>query len=206
MDLAILRSRRSEAERWLRCTGRRLGRLLGRREGLRTAPVSELRCQRKPFSELQGFAGRPIDDFPPCLFFRAYLTVPDRARRDFAAWYEEWFLEREAWRVAKAEGGMGGGSLARTAAALHRRRHGSEPEDPGRIGPDLVRRAIELRVDHYLGLFESIQRRGFVPWLGPPIHVVSEGGRLYLENGHHRAAALRVLGIPALDVIVRPWR
>lgn len=161
---------------------------------LREVPVGAIRCQRRHFSEEQGFSGREISAFPPWQFFGRYLVDPEEGRLAFANWYHHWFVEREAWRVAKAEGGMAGGSLYREVARLHSEEEGGSLEDVSDVGSNTVSVAIQNRVDHYFALFESLRHDGFKRSTGDPITALEEDGLFYLQNGHHRAAALSVLG------------
>lgn len=183
--------------RWQsRLAGLRRG--LGRRLGLEPAgrvleaPLASLRCRASYFAERQGFSGGTINRFPPCGFFVTYLEDPERAQRDFTAWYWKWFVTEEGWRVPKGSGGMGRGSLERTLRRLSLERHGRPLGGVDEAGSELIEEAIRMRVEHYLALLRSIRDRGFDP--GSPLPCEIDGDLYVLRNGHHRASALYALG------------
>ncbi|HEX6202960.1 MAG TPA: hypothetical protein VF100_08155 [Thermoanaerobaculia bacterium] len=181
---------------------RRLGRLL-RPEAptvVVEVPLALLRCQVTPFGERQGFAGRPIDRFPPAGFFATRLVDPSRAEADFAAWYRLWFVERQGWRVAKRRGGMRGGSLDRTVRRLFSERTGRPPASIDEVDAATIEQAIGLRVAYYFALLDSLRQRGQDAGSALPC---TRGGELYvLRDGHHRAAALRALGAERVTIRV----
>jgi hypothetical protein len=175
-----------------------LGRLV-RRGRLVSVPFEKVRCQQMPFSDRLGFAGRPIDEFPPCRFYRMSLSDPEAARNGLQGWLLECFVGMEGWKVPKSEGGLANGSMVRLVRSLHRER-GIEVDDPAQAEPALVEEAARLRAAYYLELLYSIQENGYRSNCIPPIRCQARDGLYYLVNGHHRAAALRVLGHEDLPV------
>lgn len=168
----------------------------------RTAPLDSVRCNDKPIARDQGFGGGPIESFPVYRFFRSYLEDPEAGRIAFRDWYWEWFVEREGWRFPKREGGLAGGSLHRTVDAIYRRRHGYLPASPTHVEAEILEEAIDTRIRHYFSVLESIREAGFDPRRGSPILALGLGDLYYLRNGHHRAAALAVLGHSLLPLTV----
>ena len=87
---------------------------------LRIVHISTLLCEQKKVAIEEGWGGRTIDYFPPCIFYRMFSDGFER--KAFAAmedWYYERFLEKRLCDVVKAHGGMRGGSLYKLIVKLH---------------------------------------------------------------------------------------
>lgn len=164
-------------------------------------PIQHIRCQKTPFSERQGFSAKTIDCFPPCQFFKLYMSQPKDGFDAFCRWHREWFVEKQGWRISKKDGGMAGGSLARTVIRLHREKLGTDLRDIEKANPELVNEAIRMRVRHYLDLFDSIRQNGFINTYAP-INGVCVNGLYYLNKGHHRTSSLWVLGYKEIEIEV----
>lgn len=162
-------------------------------------PIDKIRCQITPFSERQGFSGKPIEAFPPCRFFKMYASYPEQGLEAFCAWYREWFVEKRGWTISKKEGGMAGGSLARMVIQLHGEKLGTQLKDIRQAHPQLLEEAIHLRVRHYLDLFDSIRQKGFVDTYAP-INGFFMNRLYYLNKGHHRTSSLWVLGYKEIQI------
>ena len=160
---------------------------------VRAVAIARLRCQDKPFSRLQGFAGKPIDEFPPCRFYRMAAADRGDAFEAFRAWLRECLLDLGGWKVPKSEGGWRGGPLCQIVVELHRER-GIELVDFEQADAALVDEAVGRRARHYLGVLDSIRRTGYVRSTYPPIYCRSKGSLYVIHSGHHRVAALRALG------------
>lgn len=169
----------------------------------RIVPIERLLCNDKPIAKRQGFARRPITDFPVSRAFHLYLENPAAGIEYLIEWYREQIFERKVWRFPKRSGGMATGSLARAAERLHTERGlpwtGFESAER-----ELIDEAIHERVSYYFELLESIRRNGFRRELGPPIQCSADRGFFELINGHHRVAALEALGYRQAAVEVRP--
>jgi hypothetical protein len=169
---------------------------------LTQVPMDKLRCQRRPFSELQGFSGKTIDHFPPCRFFEMYLTAPDQSYNAFCNWLRECLLDLQAWKVPRSEGGWANGSLVKLIAQVHQE-HGLTLIDFERTDPALIDEAISRKAKDYLALFNSIQEKGYIKSLYPPIFCQPEDGVYFISGGHHRVSALWVLGYRSVDVVIQ---
>ena len=162
-------------------------------------PIDELRCQEKSFYELQGFSGRTIDHFPPCRFFELGLTDPEKAYDAHCRWLRKWLLDMQAWKIHPSEGGWAKSSLARTVFQVHQE-HGIVLTDLEQADPTLIDEAIGRRARYYLDLFDSIKEKGYIRSLYPPVYCRAKDGLYMIQNGHHRVAALWVLGYQEVDV------
>lgn len=172
------------------------------RKRLTSVPIDRLRCQEKLFSDLQGFAGKTIDHFPPCRFYEMYMDDPEGARDAFRTWMWDCLVHKQGWQVPKAQGGWITGSLMDAIAQCHHE-EGIPFDDFRDADMALVEKGIRIRVRYYLDLFESIKNRGYITSFTPPILCRSaEGGELYIENGHHRVSVLWALGYEKVPVEV----
>lgn len=181
---------------------KRYFRIIGHRH-LVTVPIESVRCRNDPFKKLQGCAGEPIALFPPSEFFRVSINEPVRAHSEYAAWLREWLLDRSAYTVPASRGGWANGSLVREVRRVHRESGIILGELDSAI-PALVDEAISQRVDHYLGVFQSIRSHGLKRLQFPPIYCLDNGTSYGLENGHHRTAALWVLGHRDVEIMITP--
>lgn len=159
-------------------------------------PVNNLRCQVKPFSELQGFSGRQIEYFPPYDFFKLSISNRNDAFKDFSAWMNHCLLELGACKVPKSEGGWAKGSLHKLIIKLHLKK-GIELQSIDYADAIIISEAIDVRVNYYLDLFQyikiSVQNNRIIE---PVIcYPQNEQGLYFLYDGHHRASALKALGV-----------
>lgn len=166
------------------------------------APIKDMRCNKKPIAQRQGFSAKTIDHFPPCKFFKMYLSNPEKSFQAFCEWYKEWFVENEVWRISKRQGGMRTGALIRTVKHLHEQRYGFVLEDMRRADKNLVEEAIRVRVQYYFDLFNTIRKNGFNSTFDPPVYCFFKKGLYYIHDGHHRVSALWALGHQDVDVAV----
>lgn len=173
-------------------------------------PITVLRCIDLPFTREQGFGGCPVNAFPPTSFFKRELEAEGLGRREFEQWYWHWFVERRGWKIPKSEGGMRGGSLHQCVLQLLESA-GVGAGSPDDADQDLLKHAISSRVQHYLGVLRSLREHGFVQNAGSRIRCATRGAHIEILNGHHRIAALSVLGHGSVTVSVVnyrriPWR
>lgn len=171
------------------------------RRRLIKVPIDKLRCQEKPFSELQGFSGKPIACFPPSLFYKMGLTDPKKAHDAFRQWLHECFIDMEAWRVHPSEGGWANGSLMNAVFQVHQE-HDIALAHFEQAVPTLIDQAIGRRATYYLDLLNSLRGKGYNRALYPPILCRDGGGLYFIHNGHHRVAALWALGYQEADVVL----
>ena len=171
------------------------------RKNLVKIPLNKIRCQKRPFSEQQGFSGKPIASFPPARFFKMSLDDYDKAYEAFCDWFRECLVEMKAWQIPEADGGWAGGSFVRAVYKLHEE-HGKPLTDFEYADQNLVDEVIAQQVKHYLGVVKSIRKKGFDDLIYPPIYCESENGYYYLENGHHRVSSLWALGYDDVAVML----
>ena len=167
----------------------------------REVALEEIRHDDRPVFVSEGYGGRPIDSFPPCRFYRLlHEGRRDEAFEKFSGWYVEQF--RKYASVPKKLGGMQNGTFHRLLTSVAGN-DGGTLLLPASASKDLLGRAARLRVEQRMALFEGIRDHGYQPALGKPILGVRRNGCVYLIGGHHRAAALEVLGrrtLPAVSV------
>lgn len=167
------------------------------------APLDSLYCDDVVYAG-QPFAGGPLASFPMVVIFQTYEKDRDRAFELFGAWMREWLLERDGWKTPKTEGGMQNGSMCRLIEELHRRDNRGALAGIDQAGDAVIDEAIRLRAEHYFAVFGSIKTRGFDATLQPPITSIMREDRRMIKNGHHRAAALLVLGYNEVPVYPHP--
>lgn len=173
-------------------------------KGVLQVSVSNLRCQVLPFSELQGFSGKQIDFFPPCSFFRKYLEENQQAQIDFYNWMHHCLIDLQGWKIPKIDGGWQNGSLHRLIIQLHQENN-LILCNVDEANPKLVAKAIVSRVNYYFSLFNQIRNsikngEPLVPILCYP---KDNNDSFVIYDGHHRTAALRILGVTLIDVILK---
>lgn len=182
-------------------------------------PIEAVRHSERQCYIQEGHGGREIEVWPIYRFFQEYVNGSrERARAHFQEWYFKQYMKYG--NVPKRLGGMCGGSLARTLA---RTKQGDSDDGPYRYWNnddrepdenDALREAIAERVEQRFELLESISNRGYHPDREDPVIGIERGPGIYLEGGHHRAAALKALGwatVPAVLVFStrathRLWR
>jgi hypothetical protein len=160
----------------------------------RDVSLDQVRHDDRPVYRFEGYGGRTIACFPPFRFYRLF----HEGRRDesferFAAWYVEQF--RKYASVPKKLGGMQNGSFHRLLLSISGGDSGSVLA-PGSTSEDLLQRAAMLRAEQRMALFEGIRDLGYQVRLAKPVLGVGRDRNVYLTGGHHRAAALMVLGQP----------
>jgi hypothetical protein len=156
-------------------------------------PFEQLRHDDRAAYVKEGYGGRPIECFPPFGFYRLFAAGrSEEAVDSFRSWYREQF--RKYARVPKRLGGMQDGSLYRLVASECVAEGVPFRADEPALSDSPLERAIELRVSQRLELFASIRDRGFLSSASTPILGIRRPGEIRLTGGHHRAAALRVLG------------
>jgi hypothetical protein len=165
-------------------------------------PIKDVRCNKKLIAQRQGFSAKTIDHFPPCQFFKLYLSNPEKSFEAFCEWYKEWFVKNEVWRISKRQGGMRTGALIRTVKHLHEQKYGLVLEDMRRADKGLVEEAIRVRVQYYFDLFNAIRKNGFNSTFDPPVYCFFKNGLYFIHDGHHRVSALWALGHQEVDVAV----
>lgn len=166
-------------------------------------PIAKIRCQEKPFSELLGFSGKPIEYFPPYKFYKVAMTDQEIAYTYFFDWLRKCLLELEGWKVPKSEGGYAGGSLVKRIYRLHKE-HGSELTNFEDADPTLIDEAVSQRAKYYLELFNYINMNKEKNSFYQPIYCYpeNESGLYMIFDGHHRVSALRSLNFDEVEVII----
>lgn len=164
---------------------------------LQSVPFSKIRHSELPFYRAEGYGGTPVEEWPMYRFFKRYLEGErEAARENFEDWYREQFVKYH--RAPKAKGGMYEGSLYQLIKSRCK-------ELPEVASAECKNAVISERVDERFALLEDVKRHGYELMRAERIDAVRKGGFVYLRGGHHRAAALRVLGFTELPgVLVFP--
>jgi hypothetical protein len=158
----------------------------------RDVSLEEIRHDDRPVYVSEGYGGRPIECFPPFRFYRLFHEGRrDEAFERFSAWYVEQF--RKYASVPKKLGGMLNGSFHRLLLSVSGG-DGATGLALGSTSEDLLRHAAMLRVEQRMALFEGIRDLGYQAGSTRPVLGVRRDRNVYLRGGHHRAAALKVLG------------
>lgn len=178
----------------------------------RDLPMECLRHSDRPCYLREGHGGRAIEAWPIYRFFAMYAEgETERAHVEFANWYRQQFMKYRD--VPKRIGGMRDGSLARTIGPLTDRTADAKtiPDTDEGGSSEMIsaalHEAVDLRVKQRFQLVDSIRGRGYVPTQSDPVLGIRKADGVYLEGGHHRAAALKALGWTELPgVLVFPDR
>jgi hypothetical protein len=169
-------------------------------QGLTTVPMETLLCDDVVYKG-QHFSGEPLERFPMVDIFRQYEGDPGAALEEFRRWMREWLLARSGWKIPKRRGGMANGSLCNLVRDLYRAKHNRRLRNFEEADAPLIDKAIDMRARHYfVDVFESIKSKGYDDTSGFPITCARHGDKYMIKNGHHRAAALFVLGVGAVKV------
>ena len=140
----------------------------------------------------EGFGGEPIEFSPIYECFHKYIhSNRESAFDDFCEWYWDQFSKYH--NVSKEHGGMYLGSLYRLIKHNHQQ---ANKEFLNMKVADLaiVDASIKQRVEQRFSLVECIIKEGYIPDLADPITAIKQDGKYVLQNGHHRACILAVLG------------
>ncbi len=152
---------------------------------IQNVPFNILRHNELPCYKKEGYGGEHISKWPVYLFFSLYhRNRQETAMTVFTKWYDEQ-LQRYS-NIKKTKGGMYKGSLYK----LVEKKSGL-PFHQTDIG--VIHDAIQERVEQRFKLLCSIKEKGY----NKNTELVEgywAGECIYLLGGHHRAAALLVLG------------
>ncbi len=130
------------------------------------------------------------------------VTDEEKAHREFSKWMYSCFKDKKAYAVPREVGGWDNGSLAEEIRHIHKENQVAFSNLENAKG-DLVKKAIDRRVSHYLALFHSIRVKGYNRYAYPPIYCYQQNGFFYLKKGgHHRVSALKVLGVEHVNVVL----
>jgi len=168
---------------------------------LASIPTKALLCDDVVYRG-QDFAGAPIERFPMVDLYRLYDKNRNSAFEKFHHWMGDWLILRQGWKIPKRKGGMANGSLYTLVCELHQEKLKRPLDDFSQSDKELVDEAIAMRARHYfIDVYESIKTRGYDDSMAPPITCVRRGDAYMIKNGHHRAAALLVLGYEMVKVM-----
>lgn len=133
------------------------------------------------------------------------MSDPEGAEQAFNTWFRESQGVIDEWRALENNGGKTTGSLASLVEKLEKEQR-MEFTTISSADPDLVDKAIRIRVAHYLGLFKSVAENGFVRSWKVPITCFRSGPEddptYVLKNGHHRVAIMKLLGYATVPTLV----
>lgn len=161
---------------------------------LKDIPVLNIRLVKTRTSIKEGWGGKSIESFPPYQFFKTYIKGDkERATKSFEQWYYNRLIKDGQYAVAKADGGMRGGSLYRLIAELHRGEGIKLKSNFSNADEVLIHQGIKMRVLDRFALLNSIRSNGYYCcW--DYIRVKKEGDSYTLIHGNHRVAALALSG------------
>lgn len=165
-------------------------------------PIEQIRCQQKPFSEILGFAGKTIQNFPPCKFFQMSLINPEEAHNAFFDWLYDSLIEKQGHRIPIPDGGWQNSALVKTILELHRR-HKINISNIDDADMELLKKAIHHYTKYNFSIFNSIKYNGYNRRSYPPIYCRLHGSYYYIENGHRRISALKTLGYSHVDAVLK---
>ena len=141
-------------------------------------PISSVFCEAKEVAIKEGWGGKHIIHFPPYNFFRIYISGKQKEAKDsMKQWYYHRLVEEKLCVVAKAKGGMSGGSLFKVLAKMHK----SKGID---LKPDLYNADNDLIIK---GMQEAILKKkvtyDFARLMDDPTELkCSEFGSAIIEN------------------------
>ena len=161
---------------------------------LQNVPLSRIRHNDLSCYLKEGFGGSSVEAWPIHTFFKQYIAgEKEVAQENFEKWYKEQLGKYHS--TPKAEGGMHKGSLYE----LIEKKCGTPFSE---VKEDCKNVAIREKVLERLKLLEDIRQRGYKPAEAERIDAVQKKGFVYLQGGHHRAAALYALGWSELPAIL----
>lgn len=169
-----------------------------------SANIDDVRCQILPFSEIQGFSGKPIDHFPPYQFYNQYMLGSQQAQINFYNWLYYCLINLQGWKIPKIQGGWQNGSLHKLIIKLHADKNIALVEMLD-ADSDLLSAAISSRVNYYFSLFDKVKNDIENGDKVDPISCFPENseGLIIIYDGHHRTAALKNLNLTQVDVIYK---
>jgi len=161
---------------------------------LRKIKIERIRCQVSPLAETQGFSGQEITSFPPCKYYKLYLGGETKeAHNEFSDWLYHCLINLNYWKASRRDGGWANGSLVHEIEEIHHKNKIVLDNFPD-ANLAYVKKGIEIRVNYYFSLLNSIKTNGFSTSFTPPVICYYKNGFYYLIGGHHRVSALHALG------------
>ncbi len=165
----------------------------------KNVPFSRLLCSDQEAYVKEGFGGNDIMTWPVYAFYQAYLNGQrEAAHAAFCDWYLDQLRKYHA--TLKEKGGMLWGSLYRLIIQKYAEKR-IDYRDDIFSDPVVVTQAIKERVDQRFAFLESIRQRGYDCKSADPIVGIKKKRYIYIVNGHHRWAALKLLGYDSLPEV-----
>jgi len=155
---------------------------------------------------LEGYGGKSVENWPFYgFFYEYYYGDKEKAFKNFCSWYIEQFSKY--FDKPKKLGGMYRGSLY-TLIEKRYKEHGlvfNHENIEKVVKQEIFLESIAERVKQRFEMFDNILQYGYNPDIGSNIYAVKKNKYVCLKGGHHRCAALKVLGYNNLPgVLVYP--
>ncbi len=145
----------------------------------------------------EGFGGRKIEYWPMYSFFCQYVSGDkDEAITNFSRWYRGQF--NKYCKVSKRYGGMLNGSLYKLIQKRLRIEFGRHFKNPEEVKSAFIDMVIHERVTQRMELLDDIIKNGYIINRSYPVVARLNNNKIFIEDGHHRAAILKALGYESI--------
>ena len=162
--------------------------------------LSRLRFSDQEAYVKEGFGGKDVTAWPVYAFYQSYMEGQREAAH---AAYCNWYMEqlKKYHTTSKEKGGMNWGSLYQLIAQKYAEKQIDYGDDIffDRV---VVTLGTQERVDQRFAFLESIIQKGYDPKLASHSMGIQKKGYIYIINGHHRWAALKLLGYDYLPEVL----
>lgn len=167
-------------------------RVIARLFTYKNVDFSKLRFSDQEIYVKESFGGKDITTWPVYAFYQTYLEGQrEAAHAAFCDWYLDQLRKYHA--TPKEKGGMLWGSLYRLIVQKYADK-GIDYGDDIFFNPAVVTQGIKERVDQRFAFLGSILQKGYDSKVADPVVGIKKKGYIYIINGHHRWAALKLLG------------
>lgn len=164
--------------------------------------IKALRTEETLSSLKNGWGGKTINNLPAYPYFEQYINGEKmEALEGLTMYYFNRAINEKLIFKDKKQGGIKGGSAYQHIVSLHNKNNIILKDDLSNLDNNLVKRGFEERVKKRFEMIDTIANEGYKSRYNF-IHATQKNGLYYLTDGHHRTAALALLGYKQIPVNV----